>query len=260
MTDPRRIEVEVEVPGTPEQVWEAIATGPGVASWFMPMEIDGREGGTVSMDFGAGMEPAGTITAWDPPRRFATDEDEGRLASEWLVEARSGGTCVVRLVTSAFGEDRDWDDELESMREGWQIFFHNLRVYLTEFAGRPSSQVMVNAAAGERLQPAWTRLRESLGWSHVAAGERVEAGPGAPELAGTVERVLDTDHHAGVIVRTERPGPGVALVFANAWRGRVYAQVAAYLFGGEGADRSAWQEWLSAAFAPGDRSVELEAG
>jgi hypothetical protein len=32
----RSVQVEVEVPGTPEQVWQAIATGPGVSSWFVP--------------------------------------------------------------------------------------------------------------------------------------------------------------------------------------------------------------------------------
>ena len=30
----RLVDVQIEVPGTPEQVWEAIATGPGIACWF----------------------------------------------------------------------------------------------------------------------------------------------------------------------------------------------------------------------------------
>ena len=34
---------EVEVPGTPEQVWEAIATGPGISAWFMPADVDRRQ-------------------------------------------------------------------------------------------------------------------------------------------------------------------------------------------------------------------------
>ena len=34
----RSVTVEVEVPGTPEEVWQAIATGPGVSSWFVPTE------------------------------------------------------------------------------------------------------------------------------------------------------------------------------------------------------------------------------
>ena len=40
--------VEVEVPGTPEQVWNAIATGPGISSWFVPTEIAEGEYGRPS--------------------------------------------------------------------------------------------------------------------------------------------------------------------------------------------------------------------
>src|SRR5439155_990358 len=35
----RSVQVEVEVPGTPEEVWQAIATGPGISSWFVPTEF-----------------------------------------------------------------------------------------------------------------------------------------------------------------------------------------------------------------------------
>ncbi len=46
MTDSSRsIEVEVEVPGTPEEVWAAVATGPGIGSWFVPSTVEEREGG-----------------------------------------------------------------------------------------------------------------------------------------------------------------------------------------------------------------------
>jgi uncharacterized protein YndB with AHSA1/START domain len=108
--EPRRFELEVEVPGTPEQVWEAIATGAGTECWFIPAEIDEREGGTVSLDIGSGMAEAGVVTAWDRPRRFAYEEQweapEGgseRIATEFLVEARAGGTCVVRPPTTTRG-------------------------------------------------------------------------------------------------------------------------------------------------------------
>ena len=43
----RWVQSEVEVPGTPEEVWDAVATGPGVSSWFYPTDIDGQEGGEV---------------------------------------------------------------------------------------------------------------------------------------------------------------------------------------------------------------------
>jgi hypothetical protein len=40
----RSVQVEVEVPGTPEEVWQAIATRPGILSWLMPTEFEVREG------------------------------------------------------------------------------------------------------------------------------------------------------------------------------------------------------------------------
>ena len=40
----RWIQVEAEVPGTPEQVWKAIATGPGISAWFVPSKVEEREG------------------------------------------------------------------------------------------------------------------------------------------------------------------------------------------------------------------------
>ena len=49
-------EVEIEVPGTPEEVWQAIATGPGFTSWFVPAEIEERVGGATSFHFGEGMD------------------------------------------------------------------------------------------------------------------------------------------------------------------------------------------------------------
>ena len=36
------LDVQIEVAATPEQVWEAISTGPGISAWFMPAEVEGE--------------------------------------------------------------------------------------------------------------------------------------------------------------------------------------------------------------------------
>jgi hypothetical protein len=54
---------EVELPATPEEVWEAVATGPGNGAWLFPNETEGIEGGTPPDD--------SPVTAWDPSRHFA---------------------------------------------------------------------------------------------------------------------------------------------------------------------------------------------
>ena len=97
----RSVQVEVEVPGTPEEVWQAIATGPGVSSWFVPTKFEERDGKPVAVtsNFGPGMESRSTVTAWDPPRMFAAQgEGWGRLAAHRnRVERRSArGWCLPR--------------------------------------------------------------------------------------------------------------------------------------------------------------------
>ena len=75
----RSVQVEFEVPGTPEEVWQAIATGPGISSWFVPTEFEERDGKPVAVkfNFGPGIEPRSVVTAWDPPRMFAARQTAG---------------------------------------------------------------------------------------------------------------------------------------------------------------------------------------
>ena len=73
----RSIQVEVEVPGTPEEVWQAIATAQGISAWFVPAEFEERDGKPVAakLNFGPGMESRSVVTAWDPPRMIAREAD-----------------------------------------------------------------------------------------------------------------------------------------------------------------------------------------
>ena len=137
----RSVQAEVEVPGTPEEVWQAIATGPGISSWFVPTEVEERVGGITTSHFGPGMDSLATITAWEPPHRFVAEspgEGEGdpTVATEWTVEARSGGTCVVRVVHAWFTNSDAWDEQFEGHTYGWIAFFRILRLYLSHFAGQ----------------------------------------------------------------------------------------------------------------------------
>ena len=72
----RSVQAEVEVTGSPETVWQAIASGPGISSWFVPTTLEQRQGGSTVSDFGPGMESHATITAWDPPHRFVAESAE----------------------------------------------------------------------------------------------------------------------------------------------------------------------------------------
>ncbi|HJU40794.1 MAG TPA: hypothetical protein VJ724_14585, partial [Tahibacter sp.] len=58
----RRVEMDLVVPGTPEEVWQALATGPGYTAWFTPTRIDERVGGTVYFDLGSMGSSTGEVT------------------------------------------------------------------------------------------------------------------------------------------------------------------------------------------------------
>jgi uncharacterized protein YndB with AHSA1/START domain len=254
----RSVQVEVEVPGTPEEVWQAIATGPGISSWFVPTKFEERDGKPVaiSLDFGPGMESRATVTAWDPPRMFGA-QGEGwggspPIADEWSVEAKSGGTCVVRIVHSLFADTDDWDNQLESTEKGWPAFFRILRIYLTHFPGQRSAnmQWLAPIEGADSTADAWETLTTVLGLKGVSAGERWTAPAGVPALSGVVEHVNQRPYTA--LVRLDTPGPGV-VAFGAVKFGASMATLNFYLYGDEAADTVAretprWEAWVQSTF------------
>jgi uncharacterized protein YndB with AHSA1/START domain len=255
----RSVQVEVEVPGTPEQVWQAIATGPGISSWFVPTEVEERDGAPVAVTshFGPGMDAFATVTAWDPPRRFAAESrdlgpDAPPVATEWIVEARSGGGCVVRVVHSLFSSSDDWDDQLESFESGWPAWFRVIRLYLTYFRGQRCSTFRVMGVAPEPESQAWDALTGSLGLAGAAVGQHWNANAGVPPLAGLVEWVGEGEHPRELL-RLDEPAPGIAFLMAHAMGGQVYLAISFYLYGDRAAaavarDEPLWQTWMNGQF------------
>jgi uncharacterized protein YndB with AHSA1/START domain len=64
----RSVQAETEVTGTPEQVWQAIATGPGISSWFVPTKLEERVGGVTTSDsrHGDGLGAAAPVRGREP--------------------------------------------------------------------------------------------------------------------------------------------------------------------------------------------------
>lgn len=259
----RSVEAEAEVPGTPEEVWKAIATGPGISSWFVPSTVEERVGGTATANFGPGMESVATIKTWDPPGRFVAEtvEEPGTIATEWIVEARSGGTCVVRVVHRWFASTDQWDEQFEGHTHGWQSFFRLLRIYLTHFAGEACSQIQLTGFAPEPKHEAWAALIGPLGLAGAGVGQRVKAGTGVPALGGVVERVGEKAHPEELLLRLDQPAPGIAHLFAMPMGGQVLLSIRLYLYGNQASAVAAgiepeWQSWVSQHFpAPGAAST-----
>ncbi len=265
----RSVQVEVEVPGTPEEVWRAIATGPGIASWFVPTTIETDEHGRpvrAVSDFGPGMESVATITEWNPPHHFAAESaDLGPgappIATEWSVEARSDGMCTVRVMHSLFASTDEWDNQLEGWESGWPDFFRILRLYLAHFRGQPCAPFQLQAMSSLPRAEAWSRLSEALGFADVVAGDQLPPAAGAPPLRARVERVGEAAYPEELLLRLDEPTPGVAHLFAMTMGEQTLVSLRIYSYG-EQAESAAsemelrWREWLaelfpSAGAAPG---------
>jgi uncharacterized protein YndB with AHSA1/START domain len=252
----RSVQVEVEVPGTPEEVWQAIATGPGISSWMVPAEFEERDGKPVALklDFGPGMEFRSPVTAWEPPLKWATQSEvpgSPPIANEWSVEARGGGICIVRIVQSLFASTDDWDNQLEAAGYGWPGFLRALRIYLTHFRGQRSTVMKWVAPAAGTEAEAWGTLTSEMGLKGVSVGQRWTAPAGVPAFSGVAEYISQSPYDA--LLRLDKPGPGMAALGAFNCGGPSMVALSFYLYGDQAAGTVAretplWQAWIQERF------------
>jgi hypothetical protein len=110
-------------------------------------------------------------------------------------------------------------------------------------------QVMA-PVAGTR-EEAWATLTAALGLNGVGAGQRWNAPAGVPALGGVVEHVSQSP--CGVLLRLDKPGPGIAALYIMTIPGSVIAVFNFYLYGDQAAATAAretllWQAWVEERF------------
>jgi uncharacterized protein YndB with AHSA1/START domain len=248
----RTIDLSVEVDGTPEQVWTAIATGPGISSWFVPTTVEEREGGRTMSVFGPGpdMTAPGRVAAWEPPHRvlFEGVESGEGMAFEWLVEARDGGSCVVRLVQSGFGSGAEWDAQYDGMEQGWRLFLKNLQLHLAHFPGQAGRAMLPMAMWAGDQATVWAAVTDALGIPETPApGELIAARGDTPPLAGTV---VDCEPGFRMSLLLTAPLPGTGLIAAEGTGEATGVSIWLYLYGDEAEsvaarDEPRWSAWLT---------------
>ena len=222
---------EVDLPGTPEQVWDAVSTEGGLASWLFPE--------TVAPE---------AIKTWDPPHHLVVRmEGEGGWfnALEYTIEGREGGTTL-RYVHSGIFDDEGWDDQYDAVSQHTGFYLHTLGQYLAHFAPRTATYVGdgpggLSAPEASMRPDGFDRLKAALGVDGASEGDRVGL-----DIGGRVEGVLDYARGNFVGIRT---GDGLYRFFGrNAFGGPV--GMALHDFGGGDAARrkQALQAWLDSIY------------
>ena len=209
------------------------------SAWFLPTDCEERLGGRLVTHMGPEDAPA-DIVGWDPPRRFVYTEDISGvpgaeagavtpLVSEFLVEARSGGTCLVRVVSSAFGVGADWEQEfIADMKDGWVPYFEQLRLYLRHFPGQRATTFTIAHGVPGDATAVRAAVHAALGGDHP--GDRIE-------LAGTVGTIDRTE--PVLLIRLDAPVRGMLRIATGGPFGKESTEIGGYLFPPAGIDADA---------------------
>jgi uncharacterized protein YndB with AHSA1/START domain len=217
---------EVELPGTPEQAWEAVSTEAGLASWLFPEPVEG-------------------VQAWEPPHHLVVrQEGEGGWfnALEYTVEGREGGTTL-RYVHSGIFDDAGWDDQYDAVSQHTDFYLHTLGQYLAHFAPRTASYVGdvpggISAPAASTRPDGFERLKAALGVEGVAEGDPISLDFG--------DGVVDYDRGNFLGIRT---GDGLYRFFGrNAFGGPVGLALHDFSGGDAAQRKQALQAWLNSIY------------
>jgi hypothetical protein len=244
MAEEFKISRENELLATPEQVWDAVTTGP--SAWLAPMKIDPKVGGAVS-------HGPSTVTIWDPPWRFACrHENKNKGLShvvEHLIEARDDDTTILRtLICRAYSGivPDDWETQTDVADKRSTFYLHTLGQYLQYFRGHPVTFVRAYGPPAAARANAFMVLRRELGLTDdVAEGDAVRLA-----LAGLdpLDAVVDYLSPHFICLRT---ADGLYRFFGNhAWGMPIF--VTLHLFAkdiDQNKTTQAWRLWLSAVFA-----------
>lgn len=251
-TGKRWVEMHFVVPGMPEQVWMAMATGAGNAAWFTQATIEERVGGVLKFHFGPEMMSSGEVTRWEPPYLFGYVERqwcEGAppIGTEITISSRANNECAVRMTHSLFSASDQWDGQMESFEQGWQTFIEVLRIYLAKHAGMRAASFQVMKMIQSDGAAAWSRVLDRMNLAGANVGETRDV-TGPEKLSCTVERIHQDRILRGVIVQIDKPHPAIAIVGTHATPGGVNVHASVFMYGDDAESRAAeaeprWREW-----------------
>jgi uncharacterized protein YndB with AHSA1/START domain len=231
---PREFEIrrELELPASPEEVWDAVATAAGNAAWLFP-------------------SPPSEPVVSEPPHRLVVRQEDGDWfnAVAFVIEGREGGRTLLRYAHSGVFVD-DWDTQYDAVNQHTDFYLHALGQYLEHFAGRTATYVGdvpggVQAPEASAQPDGFERLQRALSLPEGAGeGDSVQLSPDGLE---PIEGVID--HRRGPFLGIRTPDGLYRFFGRNAFGAPVGVAVHSF---GNGIDaeqvKSAWRSWLDGVY------------
>jgi uncharacterized protein YndB with AHSA1/START domain len=199
---------EITIDAPVEAVWRALTDAEELTRWFPPVaHVDPGAGGSVARVWQSGETIQERIERWEPNRHLRTVG----LSSAWLgittdyYLTTTGGSTVLRVVSSGFSGDADWDALYEAFGGGWDFELRGLRHYLEHHRGLPRLIALARGARPTTAAVAWGRLMNAGGWvgplglRDLVPGTRYAAQPSGQEIAGLVHLWQPPHQFAGTV-------------------------------------------------------------
>lgn len=241
--DGRRVVCSVPLPVTPGVVWDAVSTGEGISSWFVPCALEPQVGGRIVQfaDPGApdpttGPEAAaeamltatvGEITEFTPPAGsvsglFTYEErdwmGEGIPVPPWetsceVIDDGEGGS-VLTLRSGFASGGQLVDESVDGSLSGWA---QALTVLAHRLTHRPADGVVTVDAATDPVDAGvpelWARVTSAL----IAPASSVGGNPGDGGVvarSGEVGGIVVAESQASRTLILSAPADGMLELFA----------------------------------------------
>lgn len=255
----RTIRIEAPV----DAVWAALTDPDELRNWFpLEAEVEPGEGGVIHARWSEETWFDEKIEIWktnEHLRTIGVDGGWAGIATDYRLEG-DGGSTVLRVVSSGFGADDDWQEMLDAFGGGWDFELRGLRHYLERHRGTARRVVRASTTYETDRQDAWDRLAGPDGWLTIETAPSEDDGPARFAAHTATDEIL-----TGTIYEFEPPKQIVAAVgeFADAlFRLQVLPEsigsAATLWLSTYGADEEecdrverSWQRWLDEHLAAG---------
>lgn len=167
MNETRAVTREIRIAAPADAVWKALTDAVELTRWFPPIaRVTPGEGGRLWRAWQSGEEVEESIERWLPESHLRTRGLTGvwrGITTDYYLTT-DGGTTVLRVVSSGFGADADWDALYDAFGGGWEFELHGLRHYLEHHRGSPRSIVLARGHRPMCAEESWRRIVGPRGW------------------------------------------------------------------------------------------------